>query len=435
MGNSVKGRLRNILVLILIYLAGMLAVFGLSVMGVSALVIFPVFILGILIDSLEFDSGIYGAVLGVLYLLSYDLLFTYPYYQFKVFSRDDLTALVIFLAVALIMNVVTLRMKHQVEVAERNELAIGRLNRLSTSLIDSTSAEGACETSQAFLSETLGRMVNIILGEPGADSEQEARDCYFLGHPTGHGEPGHSDTKARYLPLRIKNTMYGVVALDCASGGLDKAEESFLSSVLAQTMIAVERIDLEDQHRQKEIEEEGERFKSLLLQSVSHDLRTPLTCIAGNAGILLTDTDITPETRKKLLQSIRDDALWLDDMIENLLFMSRMQDEGITLKKGPEIVDDIVGMALEEMDRRKGDHRIDVSLPDGIVIADMNGRLITRVLVNLIDNAIKHSNPGSAIDVSACRVENNVRFSIADHGEGISEESITRLFTPFYTES
>ncbi len=423
---------RNLAVLAVLYLAGMAAVFGFSVLGVSTLVAFPVFVLGILVASLESDSGFWGALLGLCYLLSYDLLFTAPLYQLKVLNRNDVAALVIFFLVALIMNTVSQRMRRQVFIAQRNELAMGRLNKLSASLIDTTSSEAACQCAQAFLVRVLDRDVRIRLGDPGADAGQAARDCYERNYPTGFGEVGYRGCAKRYLPLGAKGEVCGVVEIDCAESGLDEASSSFLSSVLAQTMIAIERNDLEEEHRAKRIKAEGEKFKTLLLQSVSHDLRTPLTSIAGNADVLLKDARIAPETRRELLGAIHDDALWLNDMVENLLSMSRVQDEDIALEKTPEIVDEVIGTAVGKMERRRGGHRLRVELPEDILLVPMDGGLVSRVLINLIDNAIRHSSPTSTIDVSARKDGPQVLFSVADDGGGLGPGDPACVFSRFY---
>lgn len=318
MNDKLKRAGVNLAIVAVLYLAGMLAVYGFSVAHVSTLVVFPVFILGILIASLESDSGAWGAVLGVCYLLSYDLLFTQPFYELKVLNRTDIVALGIFFLVALIMNMVTQRMRKQVEIAEQNVRMMKRLGKL------------------------------------------------------------------------------------------------------------------EEESRKAKIRAEKEEFKTLLLQSVSHDFRTPLTSISANADYLLRSDATDEETRKELLGSIVEDATWLNNMVENLLSMTRVQDEDVTLKKTPEIVDEIIGEAVGKMERRKGDHRISVQLPEEIIVAPMNARLILQVLVNLIDNAIKHSVPSSLIEVRARKDEEVVRFAVSDNGGGIGSEDPERLFARFY---
>ena len=154
---STRRVLRNLVAFALLYGAGLAAVWGFSLLGVSTLVAFPVFVLGVLIASLETDSGLWGAALGVAYLLSYDFLFTAPLFTLKVLSRTDVAALVIFLVVSLIMGVITHRMSRQVQAAERTACALRRLNRLSVGLLESSTPQAACSFAQEFLTRVLRR--------------------------------------------------------------------------------------------------------------------------------------------------------------------------------------------------------------------------------------------------------------------------------------
>lgn len=423
---------RNLAVLSLLYAAGMAAVYGFSLVNVSTLVVFPVFILGILIACLESDSGIWGAVLGVLYLVSYDLFFTVPYYELKIISRTDIIALVLFLLVALIMSSVTHRMRVQVEVAERNALIMGRLNKLSAGLIDSRSSQGACSYAEDFLTRALGREVRLVLGEPAAELGQAARDCYQGNLPAGYGVPGYRGCTTRYLPLSTRGRVYGVAAIDCAKGELDAAGSSFAGSVLSQTVVAIERNELDEERRLAKLREEQERFKTLLLQSVSHDLRTPLTSIAGNAELLLQGPHQGEETETELLRGIVEDSLWLNSMVENLLAMSRVQDGDVSLQKEPELADEIVGDAMAREERRKGAHSLSAQMPQELLLVPMDGKLISQVIVNLIDNAFKHTRADSQVVVSAWREGGRAFFEVADDGGGIAPEDLERVFSRFY---
>lgn len=241
---SARRVLRNLVAFALIYGAGLAAVWGFSLLGVSTLVAFPVFVLGVLIASLETDSGLWGATLGVAYLLSYDFLFTAPLFTLKVLSRTDVAALVIFLVVSLIMGVITHRMSRQVQAAERTACALGRLNRLSVGLLESSTPQTACSFAQEFLTRVLRRPVTITLGEPPAAGSAAAHDCYERRAPTGYGEPGWRDATEKYLPLGMKGRLYGVVAIDCSSGDVDSGSLSLVNAVVAQTLVAVERNEL-----------------------------------------------------------------------------------------------------------------------------------------------------------------------------------------------
>ena len=425
--------LRNLGIVALLFVAGIAMSFGFSLVGLEPEASFLLFIVGILIASLETDSGLWGIVLGVMYLLVYDLFFALPHLSLLIFNWTDAVTLVIFAVVALITGALTNRMKQQVEIAERNALVLRRLNKISAGLIDSTSAEGACAFASDALCRVLGREVSISLGRP--DGDGAALECFEQGYQTGAGAGGPADCTTLYVPLAAKAHVYGVVTIDCSEGGLDKAGRSFLDSAIKQTVIAVERNNLEEHARADELKIERERFKTTLLRSVSHDLRTPLASIQGNADFLKDNCgQVGDAEREALLSSMASDARWLAEMIDNLLGMTRVQDEDVPLDFQPEVVDDIIGDAvMHEMPYREG-HEITVKPPDDVVLVPMDGKLIRQVLINLIDNAIKHSAPQARIVVSSEVRDGKAVFRVADSDGGIAPDMLGKVFSRFVSE-
>lgn len=435
---------RNLGVVALLFVAGIAATFGFSLIGLELEASFLVFILGILIAAIETESGLWGIGLGVMYLLVYDLFFVAPHLSLAIFNRTDAVTLVIFAIVAFITGALTNRMKQQVAISERNAQVLRRLNKISTGLIDSTSADGACAFSADMLSSMMGRTVEITLGAPDADalaarsSADDARaavECYEQGYQTGAGVSGYIGCRMRFIPLSAKTKVHGTVAIDCTHGGLDLSSKSFLESVLKQTAIAVERNELEEHARADELKIERERFKTTLLRSVSHDLRTPLAGIQGNAEFLEQNLDqIDPDERTALLGSISKDARWLAEMIDNLLSMTRVQDDDVPLDFQPEVVDDVIGDAVMHEMPYRGEHEIIVTPPEDVELVPMDGKLIRQVLVNLIDNAIKHAAPTARIWVSTMRDGDRMLFRVADDGGGIEPAMLGKIFGRFVSE-
>ncbi|MBM6998818.1 DUF4118 domain-containing protein [bacterium] len=427
-----RAALRAAGIVAVLYAAGMLAVYGFSVLGMRTLIGFPVFILGIMIASIETDSGVWGAALGLLYLVSYDLLFAAPKYRLVMVSRTDVVALVIFMVVALIMNSLTRRMRLQAEISARDAAAMSLLNKVSSGLIDSSSALEACACAERFLTTTFGRAVTVRYGEPPA-TDALAHECYERNYQTGYGEVGSRDASVRYLPLSSKDGVYGVVGVDCVDGDLDATGRTLLSAVITQTVIAIERNELEEKRQRAQIEVERERFRGTLLRGVSHDLRTPLTSITGNVEFLLWNAGADEATRHELLTSVLEDARWLSAMVDNLLSMTRVQDASTPLEKSPETVDDVVGAAVALEEKRRGSHALTTRLPDEILVVPMDGRLIEQVLVNLIENAFKHTRPDASVEVSAWEQDGVAHFAVADDGGGMDDARLERVFDSFYT--
>lgn len=436
-GGSVPRRMprawRNAGVVVLLFAAGIAMSFGFSLVGLEPEASFLLFIVGILIASLETDSGLWGIVLGIMYLLVYDLFFAMPHLSLLIFNWTDAVTLVIFAVVALITGALTNRMKQQVEIAERNALVLRRLNKISAGLIDSTSAEGACSFAADALCRVLGREVSITLGRPSGD--ESGVECFEQGYQTGAGAGGSTACTRLNVPLATKSHVYGVVSIDCSTGCLDKAERSFLDSAIKQTVIAVERNNLEEHARADELRIERERFKTTLLRSVSHDLRTPLASIQGNAEFLEGNFEQLGETeRQSLLSSMASDARWLAEMIDNLLGMTRVQDEEVPLDFQPEVVDDVIGDAVMHEMPYRGGHEISVVPPDDVVLVPMDGKLIRQVLINLIDNAIKHSAPQARITVSSEVEDGRAVFRVSDDAGGIAPDMLGKIFGRFVSE-
>lgn len=179
-----------------------------------------------------------------------------------------------------------------------------------------------------------------------------------------------------------------------------------------------------------------EQLRANMLRSVSHDLRTPLTSIIGSAEMLLDEEAHLEEgSRRQLVEDIRDDATWLRTMVENLLAVTRIEDGKVSLDVGIELVDDVIEEAMRHISRDAQGHQIMVEPSKELLLARMDPQVVVQVIVNLVDNAIAHTQPGSTITISSSREGRMVAISVADDGPGIAEGDKTRIFELFYTGS
>jgi two-component system sensor histidine kinase KdpD len=179
---------------------------------------------------------------------------------------------------------------------------------------------------------------------------------------------------------------------------------------------------------------EKETMRANLLRAVSHDLRTPLTSISGNASILMGGPELLDEKKKQQLYTdIYDDAMWLISLVENLLTVTRIENGTMQLTLEPELIDEVAQEALRHLNRRSAEHTVTLAVPDDLLMAKMDPQLIVQVLINLTDNAIKYTPAGSSIAVSAQRSGETVRVEVADDGPGIPDAAKEKLFEMFYT--
>lgn len=265
------------------------------------------------------------------------------------------------------------------------------------------------------------------------DEEIERRTAEFVinNYSDADADPP-AGARFAYLPLRINDRIYGAVGIDAA--GLSAFEHDTFMSVLLECAIA---LDNERNRREKEqvaVVASNEQLRANILRSISHDLRTPLTSISGNAANLLENGDkFDSDTRKRLLADILKDSEWLISLTENLLASTRMEDGRLQLRLSDELISDIVDAAVNYCAKRAGGHTISVLLDDGMMFVSVDVKLIVQVLVNLIDNSIKYTPDGSLIEIRAVDAGDKVLVSVADDGDGIAEQDKPHIFEKFYS--
>ena len=190
---------------------------------------------------------------------------------------------------------------------------------------------------------------------------------------------------------------------------------------------------LADQTRDIALLQTTEKLQNALLNSISHDLRTPLVSITG----ALTSLDeqaqsLNDESRRSLVSTAREEAERLNRLVGNLLSMTRIESGAIKLHNEPGDIQDVIGTALEQLGKRVADHEIKVNIPDDFPLVPMDFTLIVQVVVNLLENAVKYSRKGSLIEVSALLLDEKIRLQIADRGVGIPVDDLNRIFDKFY---
>ncbi len=182
------------------------------------------------------------------------------------------------------------------------------------------------------------------------------------------------------------------------------------------------------------IEAEKEKMRANLLRSVSHDLRTPLTSILGATSALLDEaTPLAPEERRGLLQNAHDDAEWLIRMVENLLSITRMNGEEARITKTLEAVEEVVSEAVRKFKKRFSDTEVSVSVPQELLMIPMDPILIEQVLLNLLENSVRHGKSKAGLSVAVQRLGDNAEFTVRDHGAGIAVDVFEHLFDGYLT--
>ncbi len=257
---------------------------------------------------------------------------------------------------------------------------------------------------------------------------------YRTGEPAGKGTETLPGADALFLPLETDQKRFGALSVQFRDPAdyFDQDKRKVYETVAKQIGEALERDQEAVNDFQTNLVQEGEKLRNSLLRSLSHDLRTPLTGIQGSIDLLkmkLREGD-TPENRE-LLDSVSEELAWLARMMDNILSLTRFESERVVLRKESEAVEDVVGSAVRVLSKRLASHPLQIRLPDSILMVPMESALIEQVLVNLLDNAAKYSDPQAPIDIEV-KVEGDMAvFTVADRGRGIALEDLTRVFEKF----
>ena len=243
--------------------------------------------------------------------------------------------------------------------------------------------------------------------------------------------------KRLYLAIRIGQQVYGVIGIPMEKQTQpDAFTSSILFSILGECALALESLHNAEEKEKAAVLAKNEQLRANLLRSISHDLRTPLTSISGNADTLLHSYNMLDEqTRKQVFTDIYDDAQWLTGLVENLLSITKITDGNVKLHLSDQVVDDIVSEALRHIDRRSAEHHITVDCGDEPLLVRVDAGLIMQVLINLVNNAVKYTPPGSNIRITAIQQEKVAEICVSDDGPGIPDERKEHVFEMFFTGS
>ena len=242
------------------------------------------------------------------------------------------------------------------------------------------------------------------------------------------------NAKCLYLALRVNECVYGVVGIRINHDSLDSFEQSIVLSILGDGALALESIHAIEEKSKADLLAKNEQLRANLLRSISHDLRTPLTAISGNAGILISNgTMLNEDKKKEIYTAIYDDSLWLINLVENLLSVTRIEDGTMHLHMTTELIDEVIDEAIQHVSRQKKEHHISVEQDDDLILVKIDARLMIQVIINLVDNAIKYTPAGSHIIIHVYQQKKQVYIDVKDDGEGISDEMKEHIFDMFYT--
>ncbi len=382
-------------------------------------------------------------------VLAFDFFLVPPYHTFVVDDTQYLVTFGMLFIVSFVISSLTAREREQAEAAIRRESQTSALYNLGRDLTSATDLKKVMEVIISNISQAFGREVVIFLSEngrlrPSASSPDYKPDenelavaawAFVHDQPAGRGTDTLPAASIRCLPLKTSNGLVGVLGIHPKEAGsfLTPEQRQTLAAFTNQAALAIERARLAEQARQAELLKATEKLQTALLNSISHDLRTPLVSITGALTSLDEQSEILDyENRRSLIVTAREEADRLNRLVGNLLSMTRIESGAIKLHSEPGDIEDLIGTALEQLGKRLGQHVVKVDIPSDYPLVPMDFPLMVQVLVNVLDNAVKYSLDNSMVEISASLTDKNACVQIADRGVGIPTEDLSRVFDKFY---
>lgn len=441
------------------WLGGILSVstmFGymMSNWGFGDIPIVSTYIIGVFLTTFITKGKFYGIVASFLSVLLFNFCFTRPIYTFEVADIRHLILFVVMFIISIICASLTHKVKKYAKLSAQKAYRLEILLATSRKLQKAADKYEIVEQTVAQLGTLLEKNIYFYLGNPrlnplpftyicnetlqsNFDNQRWVAVAEWTFKNNRHA--GFSTTtlpgeKCLYLAVRNGEKVFGVVAIYMENQRVPAYEEGIMVAILNECAVALEKNELLKEQEDASLQLQQEQLRANLLRSISHDLRTPLTCISGNAEVLIHNVDqMNQEKTQKLCEDIYDESIWLINLVENLLSVTRIENGTMSLQLNIESLSDIVEEALKHVRRNLNQHSIHVQHENDLLMVKADGRMIIQVITNIVDNALKYTPQGTQITIRTQQVNDKVVVKIADDGLGITDEAKNKLFDMFYS--
>ena len=407
-----------------------------------------VFLLAVLVTAMSF--GIWPAIYAsLLSFLVYNFFFIPPIYTFTVAEPYELLALVIFLVVAVISSALAGRVREQARISASRMRAMRRLYEFTRRLSGLATLDALAEGAASEIHASLGRSVVVLMAHDddvtltAAWPPEDTLDAAAMTAARwaySHVEPAGADTGTLpiipwyFVPLRIGAKTLGVigVAKEKDAPPLDSEARALLDTLVEQTAAALERASLAREMVSAKTATETERVRNTLLASVSHDFRTPLSSILGSATSLIDYGDkLDPAAKKDLLGQIKKEAEDLDEMVRNLLAITRIDAGALELRRDWIDLREVAERVVSAARRHGARQRIEIGLPADLPLVRADATLTEQAIGNVVANAIVHTPPDTRVVLGADITSNGIALRVTDDGPGVPADGLPHIFDKF----
>lgn len=444
-------RYRNMIKLLIILMNEFLIGVVFDYLGLAEIHIFTIYIVGTLITALLTESML-CTLLSVQGFLVFNYFFAEPIYSFRAKNMGYPVTFLVILASAVIVGRMARRNAKQLEIitgkTERTQIMVDT----SAQLIAAKDKQEIIEITAERMIKMTGMSVAIFVKEGekflepqiflaegkeklSFDFNEEEWELVHMLYDTKYSSqydvPLLERCNGFYLKIKTLERCYGLICLD-----IDGQRLEYKRAILAlgACALAFER-DYYNQMRQEvAIEARNQKLRTDLLRSISHDIRTPLTGISGNAALLMHDVArMTNEKVEGIGRSIWEDANWLIRQVENILSITKLDEVKKNIVIKPELLEEILMSSVDYATKNHANHYFHLDLFDEFHIVQCNAQLIHQVLRNLLDNAASYTKEGSTVEIRVMEQEEDIIVEVADNGDGIKEDDLSHLFDMFFT--
>lgn len=390
-------------------------------------------------------------VASLLSVVAFNYIFVPPYYTYVVSDAQFLLTFAALLLVGIVISTLTAQARDQAKAAQRRETLTATLYELSRNLAAAVEPEKIAKIVVNHIHQIFEGQAIILLADPsqerlhpclnnsefvfGDNEAAVAMWAFQHSQPAGHGTDTLAGVTSTYLPLKTAQRVIGVlgVHLTKEAGPLAPEQWRLLESFANQAAQAIRRVQLAEEARQAHLLRETEKLQAALLNSISHDLRTPLASITGALSSLCDDAAcLDAAARSVLINTAWEQADRLNSLVGNLLEMTRLESGAMKVKKEPYEVQDVIGVALTQLANRLGDRTVNIDAPANLPLVPMDFVLMVQVLANLLDNALKYSPVDRPVNICARVTATELLIDVIDQGLGIPEQDLPRIFDKFY---
>lgn len=408
-----------------------------------------VYILCVLLVSRLTSGYIWGIIASLFGVIGVNYLFTYPFLELNFALSGYPVTFIGMLTISIITSTLTTHIKEQAKMTALRENSLNQLNEINKQLLMADSITQIIELVLHYIVSSYNVSCIFYTDDPMKDltpttkmvdgenkdiffsyaEQANAHLAYITQVPMGLQHSGMTSA-CLYLPITSHGIIRGILGLYCEGDPkFERNHLSFLRLMLPQVALAFERQTLSDDHQKLAIESEKEKMRANLLRAISHDLRTPLTSMIGASATYLEGSLLLDEAEKtELIAHIHEDSNWLLHMVENLLSVTRIDKGTARVNKSLEPLEEVISESISRVKKRYNDAAIKVSVPDEFIMVPMDAMLVEQVIINLIENALKHARSTHPIVLNATKEDSIIKVQVLDYGVGLPKDRLDTLF-------